>query len=65
MRGAYPMNVKNRKNFLISYLGYYGMPQEEMLKMSLPELEQAYITNRIQRTPKTSKKVYGFIIPVS
>lgn len=59
------MNVKNRKNFLIGYLGYYGMSWEALKTMSLPELEQAYITNRIQRTPKTCKKVYGFIIPVS
>jgi hypothetical protein len=59
------MNVKNRMNFLISYLGYYGMSRAELKNMSLPELEQAYITNRIQRTPKTCKKVYGFIIPVS
>lgn len=57
--------VEKRKHFLISYLWYYGQSKEYLKTMSLSELEQAYITKRIQRTPKTSKKVYGFIIPVS
>jgi hypothetical protein len=57
--------ANERRNFLISYLWYYGKNKADLREMTLPELEQAYITKRIQRTPKTSKKVYGFIIPVS
>jgi hypothetical protein len=57
--------VDKRRHFLTSYLWYYGHSKSDLRGMSLPELEQAYITNRIQRTPKTCKKVYGFIMPIS
>jgi hypothetical protein len=57
--------AEKRRQFLTGYLWYYGSSKEDLKDMTLPELEQAYITNRIQKTPKTCKKVYGFIIPVS
>jgi hypothetical protein len=57
--------AEKRRHFLARYLWYYGHSKSVLKDMSLPELEQAYITHRIQKTPKTCKKVYGFIIPVS